>query len=83
VSGGNLGTHLDRPYAQQSATREAAARYLIRSGNADLVDVLGLTEPDHQPGNRPDCYLCGRPRQRETSGGWKPCKRQLCAGGAW
>lgn len=28
VSGGNLSTHLDRPYAQQPATRAAAVRFL-------------------------------------------------------
>lgn len=37
-------TMVDRPYAQQPATRAAAARYLIRTDNEDLLLILGLTD---------------------------------------
>lgn len=43
--------HLDvePPYSRQPATLAAAARYLVRSGNADLLDVLGLAEQEAKP----------------------------------
>lgn len=39
-----IGTEIDRGYLTPE-TRSAAARYLTRSGNADVLEALGLT-PD-------------------------------------
>lgn len=38
----DLDVTLDRPYAQQAETRAAAVRYLKRTGNADVLEALGL-----------------------------------------
>jgi hypothetical protein len=85
VSGGNLGTHLDRPYAQQPDTRAAATRYLERTGHADLLDVLGLgPEPDGPSviDGRECCPSCGKPLPDPVSnGGRKPCRRRACVNG--
>lgn len=82
MSGMNLTTQLDRPYAQQDATRAAAVRVISGQDQADmLLDMLGLVEPEREPGGRPDCPACGRPRQREKNVGWKTCQRKACIGG--
>ena len=87
VSGGNLSTHLDRPYAQQPATRAAAVRYLTRTGNVDLIEVLGLADEPGPlvVGGRQCCPRCRKPLPDPiTNGGHKPCRRPAClaAGGA-
>ena len=41
----NVLTQLDAPNAQAPETRAAAATYLRRTGNADLLPVLGLVVP--------------------------------------
>ncbi len=82
MSNGNISTQLDRPYAQQPDTRAAAVRVVSRQDQAGmLLDMLGLAEPDREPGGRPDCPACGRPRQRTKDVGWKPCQRKACIGG--
>lgn len=40
----DLGTVLDRTASAGAEGRAAAARYLTRSGNADLLGVLGLAD---------------------------------------
>lgn len=45
----DLQNRLDRPYAQQPATLAAAARYLTRTDNADLLPMLGLADPEPEP----------------------------------
>ncbi|WIM97825.1 hypothetical protein ACTOB_001379 [Actinoplanes oblitus] len=47
--GGNITTRLDEPYAQQPETRVAATAYLERTGNADLLAVLGLAAEQPHP----------------------------------
>lgn len=82
MSNGNLTTQLDRPYAQQPATRAAAVRVISGQDQAEmLLDMLGLVEPDRGPGERPDCPACGRPRQKDKVGGWRACQRKACIGG--
>jgi hypothetical protein len=44
--GESITTRLDAPYGQQPKTRAAAIRVLTRTGNADLIEILGLTEPE-------------------------------------
>lgn len=75
------------PYAQQAETRAAAARYLERSGNADVAAALGLAEDVPEPEVaaprrlRPHCLRC-RMRLRNAWNG--VCQRPTCnpAGGA-
>lgn len=60
---GDVSTHLDGSYLTPE-TRAAAGRYLIRSGNADVLVILGLAhdpEAIKRPGIAPggDCPLCG------------------------
>lgn len=84
VSGGGLETQLDRPYAQQPATRDAARRVISREEDADLLlAALGLVE-DEPPtvDGKPACPTCGRPRRRAKLGGYHPCQRELCSGEA-
>lgn len=45
----NLATPVDQTYHQQPETRAAARRYLESTGNADLIEVLGLTETPARP----------------------------------
>ena len=71
-------THVDRPYAQQPATRAAAIRYLERKGCTDLLAMLGLVE---EPPPSPECPVCGRRLTKAKLGGFNPCQRQICAGG--
>lgn len=85
MSGNNLETHLDRPYAQQPATRAAAVRVLERTGNADLAEVLGLVD---EPGplvidGRQACPRCHKPLPDPiANGGHKPCRRRACVAAA-
>ena len=82
MSGGDLETHLDRPYAQQPATREAARRVLRSRDAADLVEVLGQADEERPTvKGKPACPTCGRPRRTGKTGGYDPCKRELCSGG--
>jgi hypothetical protein len=80
----DLNQTLDRPYGQQPETRAAAASYLWRTGNADLLDVLGLAAAKEKPkpyiviNGRTYCATC---RQRAQPDGI--CRRATCtAGGA-
>ncbi|GAA2696414.1 hypothetical protein [Actinoplanes palleronii] len=45
----NLTTDLDQTYHQHPDTRAAASRYLERSGNADLLQMLGLVDEPARP----------------------------------
>jgi len=49
---------LDRPYGQQPETRAAAVRYLTRTGNADLAEMLGLGDDPEAP--KPYVVVHGR-----------------------
>jgi hypothetical protein len=40
---------VDKPYARNPETLAAAARYLVSSGNADLLEVLGLVDEPVKP----------------------------------
>lgn len=56
----HLTTELGAPYARQPETLAAALRYLERSGNADVAEVLGLTGPPVELPEPPgDCPICG------------------------
>jgi len=80
-----LQTQLDRPYAQQPATRAAAVAYLERKGYADLLDMLGLVD-DTGPlviDGRQACPRCRSPLPDPISnGGFKPCRRRACVAAA-
>ena len=74
-------TDVDRSYLGPE-TKAAAARYLERTGNADLLPILGLTEspPVVDPGyvtvnGRTYCALC-RCRVRVDG----VCRREKCGG---
>lgn len=56
-------------------TQTAAASYLTRTGNADLLDVLGLTEVRPRTANgRNICPHCSQP----TTPGRSTCRRKVC-----
>lgn len=80
-----VATHLDRPYGQQPETRAAAARYLERTGNADVLDMLGLVD-DTAPlviDGKHCCPNCRKPLPDPISnGGRKPCRRVACVAAA-
>lgn len=46
---GNLETRLDRATNTGDDDRAAAIRYVIRTGNADCLEALGLTDPPPPP----------------------------------
>lgn len=75
--------HLDvePPYSRQPATLAAAARYLVRSGNADLLPVLGLApeEPDAAEYEVRAGSLRCRTCKRRTQGDGV-CRRAGCGG---
>jgi hypothetical protein len=74
-----MGTEIDRGYLSP-ATQADATAYLTRTGNADLLPILGLVEPP--PAGRQPCPSCGKPLPDPiTSGGRKPCQRRACAAG--
>ena len=76
---GNVATEITRSFLPDD-TRAAATRYLERTGNADLLPILGLTEPP--PQTRVPCPSCGKPLPDPvTNGGRKPCQRKSCAAG--
>lgn len=80
-----VATHLDRPYGQQPAVRAAAARYLERTGNADVADMLGLVEQEDLLviDGRHCCPNCRKPLPDPISnGGRKPCRRAACVAAA-
>lgn len=56
MSGSQMETKLERPRAMPD-TAAAAARYLTRTGNADLLEILGLA--GEQPKPRGNCPVCG------------------------
>lgn len=75
-----MSTQLDRPYAQQSATREAAIRYLTRKGYADLLAMLGLAD-EPKPvviDGRACCPVCEQPLRGD---GRSSCRRATCPAG--
>lgn len=81
----NLQTQLDRPYAQQPATRAAAVRFLERTGNGDLIAMLGLVDEPKPTvvGGRQLCPRCGKPLPDPiANGGHKPCRRAACRAAA-
>lgn len=50
-----VATKLDRNRSADGAMRADARRYLERTGNADLVEILGLTRDDEGAGFCPRC----------------------------
>lgn len=80
-----LQTQLDRPYAQQPATREAAIRRVSREEQADLLlAMLGLDDvgPLIVDGRR-SCPRCRNPLPDPVAnGGHKPCRRAACRAAA-
>lgn len=78
----SLTTRLDVPYAQQPETRAAARRYLERSGNADVIAILGLDDAQPDPpayesrGGKLYCRVCERRVQSDGV-----CRRADCHGG--
>ncbi|GIE75776.1 hypothetical protein Aph02nite_17260 [Actinoplanes philippinensis] len=83
--GESITTRLDEPYNQQPETRAAAVRVLTRTGNADLIEILGLddTPPPPDPvrtginmgGGSLRCSKC---RQRTRADGI--CRRKTRCG---
>jgi hypothetical protein len=86
-SGGEVSTHLDKPYGQQPETRAAAVRVLRRQPDAeDLMAILGLDDvelerPEPPPyvviNGRTCCATC---RQQVRADG--VCRYRNCAVGA-
>lgn len=72
---GDLQTQLDRPYSQQPETRAAATRYLTRTGNADLLAMLGLVDA---PPAEPQHLACGHKRHVD---GRSACRYESCPAG--
>lgn len=64
--GESITTRLDEPYNQQPETRAAAVRVLTRTGNADLLEILGLAEPT-PPAPKPDGF-CAQGHQLPSHG---------------
>lgn len=61
-------------------TAAKATRYLTRTGNADLLAILGLG--DSPARERPLCPSCSKPLPDPiTNGGRKPCQRRGCPAG--
>lgn len=65
--------NVDRPYARDRETMEAAAKYMIRTRRADLLDMLGLA---HVP--VPERYAAARDKllAAEPSPAVQPGKRR-------
>lgn len=59
--GESITTRLDEPYARQPETLAAAARYLTRTGNADVLEILGLADPTPEPVDPGTCGICNNP----------------------
>lgn len=59
-----VGNQLDSVSVTTPETRDAARRYLERSGSADLLGILGLAPPT--------CPVCSGPL---ADGGCRPCQR--------
>jgi hypothetical protein len=77
---GDMSTQLDRPYAQQPATRQAAVRYIERKGYGDLLAMLGLVD-DPEPviiDGRACCPTCEQPLPGD---GRRLCRRPTCPAG--
>lgn len=71
----SITTKVDTSVRVSDNTRATAVRYLVRSGNADLLDMLGLAVA---PVALHTCPVCGN--QRESDG--RPCRRRTCAAGS-
>lgn len=75
-------TELERPSANP-ATRDAATRYLERTGNGDLLAMLGLVDEPSTVAGRQVCPNCGKPLPDPiANGGFKPCRRRACVAAA-
>lgn len=80
----SIETRVDRPYGQQPETRAAATRYLERTGNTDLIPLLGLDDQADEEtvvdeDGRRVCPTCGKPLPDPiANGGNKPCQRRAC-----
>lgn len=72
----SMATEVDGPYARDPQTRDAARRYLERTGNADLAEMLGLAEA--APADR--CRTCPACNQPYRSGRWE-CRYADCSRG--
>jgi len=57
--------------AMSQETIDKAVRYLIRTGNADVMPQLGLTDTALMPGHCPSCT-------KAYTGGRDYCMRNLC-----
>jgi len=77
---GDMQTQLDRPYGQQPATRDAAIRYLERTGNDDLLAMLGLVDAPKPVivDGRACCPVCEEPLRGD---GRSSCRRATCPAG--
>lgn len=71
----SITTQIDTTGPVDDTTRAAAASYLTRTGNADLLDILGLAVA---PVALHTCPVCGN--RRESDG--RPCRRRTCAAGS-
>lgn len=83
--GGNVGTKLDRGESAGAAEKAAATRYLTRTGNADLLPILGLVDDPEAVRRIPvgvgvktyvNCKKCKRRMWQAWDGA---CKRPDCA----
>jgi len=77
---GNMSTQVDSAASAVSAeTRSAAARFLQRTGNADLLEMLGLTSNQHRSrfdeNGRRLCPACEKPLPSDDR---TKCRRAAC-----
>jgi hypothetical protein len=68
----NLGTELDNTSAPTAEARTKARRYLESTGNADLLDMLGLV--DAKPRERAVCPAC----KQQYYPGRRDCRSRSC-----
>lgn len=75
MSGGEIQTQLDRP-TLPPGTADKAIAYLTRTGNADLLPVLGLdTSPPLVIDGKACCPACREPYRGD---GRTTCRRRSC-----
>lgn len=60
----NLSTELDRTAIPTPEEQAEALAYLIRTGNKDLAEMLGLVKPTAKSAMPGTCGLCGNPLPR-------------------
>jgi hypothetical protein len=81
VSGGDNALGRISPHPPSTAeSRAAARRYLERSGNADVLAVLGLDDTEPAAPGRQLCPRCGgQLSDPSVNGGFEACRRRRCA----